>query len=123
MLSTSKKPLVAALLALALALPGGVALAAPSPEAAVRTDGVVNINDATPAQLAYLPGIGPAKAERIVAYRAKHRFKTPLELARVRGIGLKTVHKLKAWLRVDGPTTLDGPVRSSKRPKGDGETS
>ena len=121
MSSQSKKPLIAVLMALALLVP--VSAAAAAPVAAPPTasdgagDGVVNINDATADQLGYLPGIGPAKAERIVAYRAKHVFKGPLELARVKGIGLKTAHKLKGWLRVEGPTTLSGPVRLPKPAK------
>ena len=124
MLSSFKQPLLATLVALALVAPGATALAAPggarTPASAVVApdgpDAVININEATPDQLSYLPGIGPAKAERIVAYRAKHPFKTALELARVRGIGLKTVHKLQQWLRASGPTTLSGPVRTPKHP-------
>lgn len=121
MSSQSKKPLIAVLMALALLVPVSAAAAAPAAAPPTASDGagdgVVNINDATADQLGYLPGIGPAKAERIVAYRAKHVFKGPLELARVKGIGLKTVHKLKGWLRVEGPTTLSGPVRLPKPPK------
>lgn len=94
---------VVILAALLLAVPSGAALAdAPAP----APDQVVNINTATPLQLAFLPGIGPSRAERIVAYREKRPFKDAVELARVKGIGLKTVRKLKAWIRVSGPTTL-----------------
>jgi len=120
MFSNAKKPLIAILMALALALPASAALAG-SPSAGATADGVVNINEATATQLAYLPGIGPSKAERIVAYRAKYRFKKVLEIARVRGIGLKTAHKLKGWLRVDGPTTVDAPIRVAKKGDGGGE--
>lgn len=76
-----------------------------------RPDGVVNINTASPEQLRLLPGIGPARASRIVAFRALKPFRRVVELARVRGIGRKTVRKLRAYLSIDGPTTL------SRRPQ------
>ena len=41
-----------------------------------------------------LKGIGLKKAEDIVAYRKKHgAFKSPQDLAKVKGIGTKTVEK------------------------------
>jgi len=114
-------PSLLAALVLALVAAPNAAMAAPKPRvAAVKPapaapvdapEAVININEATAEQLTFLPGIGESKAERIVAFRAKHAFKTPAELARVRGIGLKTVRKLKTWLRVSGPTTLSGPVQ------------
>ncbi len=56
----------------------------------------VNINQADAVQLATLKGIGPKKAEAIVAYRAAHgSFKTVDELAKVRGIGKKSVVRLQ----------------------------
>jgi competence protein ComEA len=68
--------------------------------------GVVNINDAPTEKLVLLPAIGPARAARIVRYRKKRRFKRTIELARVRGIGLRTVRRLKPYLSVKGATTL-----------------
>ncbi|OEY65465.1 ComEA family DNA-binding protein [Marinobacter sp. X15-166B] len=54
----------------------------------------VNINTADVAALASLSGIGQSKAEAIVAYREQHgAFSSLEELARVRGIGSKTVAK------------------------------
>jgi len=81
-------------------------LCAPQAHARQELVGVVNLNESPAKQLALLPGIGAKKAARIVTYRAKRRFKRTVELARVRGIGLKTVRKLKAFLRVVGPSTL-----------------
>lgn len=93
-----------------------VAAAAPHKGAPTEQKEVININTATPDQLQLLPGIGKAKAERIVAYRAKRKFKRPYELIRVRGIGHKTFRRLKSWLRVSGPTTLSKrPVTSKKK--------
>ncbi|HEY0710819.1 MAG TPA: helix-hairpin-helix domain-containing protein [Polyangia bacterium] len=81
-----------------------------SAAAAKKTvSGVININEAPAAVLVLLPGVGPAKAERIVAYRQRHRFATVEELGRVKGIGPKTVRKLRLFLTVRGPTTAQAP--------------
>ncbi|ROV51751.1 ComEA family DNA-binding protein, partial [Neisseria chenwenguii] len=48
----------------------------------------VNINTAGEAELETLPGVGPAKAKAIVAYRSQHgQFKSVDELKNVKGIG------------------------------------
>ena len=60
-------------------------------------------------ELELLPGVGPAKARRILAYRQRHPFRTVAELARVKGIGPKTVQRLRAHLVVRGPTTAQDP--------------
>jgi competence protein ComEA len=70
-----------------------------------KLEGVVNINTASPEQLELLPGVGPAKARLIVEYREKHAFRTVEELARVKGIGPKTVRRLRPNLVVRGDTT------------------
>lgn len=58
--------------------------------------GAVNINSANSAQLQTLYGIGPAKAQEILKYRKMHGgFKTVDELVNVKGIGPKTMIKLK----------------------------
>lgn len=72
----------------------------------VSKDGVVNINTASVEQLRLLPRIGEEKAKRIIAHREKTPFRTVHELARVRGIGLRSLRALKPWLAVSGPTTL-----------------
>lgn len=57
----------------------------------------VNINQATASQLATLSGIGPKKAQDIVAYRAAHGpFKTVDDLTHVKGIGAKSLVRLEA---------------------------
>ena len=84
-----------------------IALTATPASAAAKgaIDGVVNINTATPEELQLLPGIGPAKVERILAYRWARPFRTVEELVRVKGIGRKMVRRLRAHLAVQGPTT------------------
>lgn len=77
-------------------------------------EGVININEASAAELSYLPGIGLRKAERIADFRTKRPFRRVTQLARVKGIGVKTIRQLRRWLRVKGPTTLSGPLKIRK---------
>jgi competence protein ComEA len=75
---------------------------------------VVNINTATAAELALLPGVGPSKAEAIVKYRAANPFKQVDHIMRVKGIGKKGFQSMKPYLAVEGPTTLKAKVKLSK---------
>lgn len=62
----------------------------------------ININTADVAALAELTGVGQSKAEAIVAYReANGPFSTPQDLAKVKGIGERTVAKNSARLTVE----------------------
>ena len=68
---------------------------------------VININTATAAELERLPRIGPARAQAILALRAKlTRFSKVEQLLRVKGIGRATFRKLRPMLTLEGPTTL-----------------
>jgi competence ComEA-like helix-hairpin-helix protein len=87
-----------------------LAIAAPVARAGKAVDGVVNINTADPQRLGLLPGVGPAKAAQIVAYRKRHPFRTVDELVRIKGIGRKMVRRLRVHLAVSGPTTAAGAV-------------
>ncbi len=72
----------------------------PKPAAAASTD-IVNLNTATAAQIATLPGIGPKTADLIVQYRTKNgAFKKIEEIMNVRGVGEKSFLKLKSRITV-----------------------
>lgn len=59
-------------------------------------EGKININKATSDELQNLPGIGPSKAEAIIAYREDSGlFQTIDDLKLVTGIGDKTFEKLQ----------------------------
>ncbi len=69
--------------------------------------GRINLNTATEEQLILLPTVGPAKAERIVAWRKKNGgFRRVADLRRVKGFGYKTFKRLEPLLDVKGDTTL-----------------
>jgi competence protein ComEA len=63
--------------------------------------GLVNINTASQQELDSLPEIGPALAQRIIAYRtAKGPFTKIEDIQKVSGIGLVTFEKIKDLITV-----------------------
>jgi competence protein ComEA len=69
--------------------------------------GKLNLNSASDEQLQMLPGVGPSKSERIIAWRQKNGgFKRVADLRKVKGFGYKTLKKLEPYLDIKGDTTL-----------------
>jgi len=65
------------------------------------SQGQINLNTADSAQLQRIPGIGPAMAERILAYRrTAGRFQSPDDLLQISGIGDKKYQKMRPFLSV-----------------------
>jgi len=71
-------------------------------EPAIQAQPMVNINQASAAELAEaLNGVGLKKAEEIVAWREKNGpFKEADELAKVKGIGAATIEKNRSRIQM-----------------------
>lgn len=64
-------------------------------------EGTVNINTASSEELQRLPGVGPAIAARILAYRSQvGRFTTVDQLMEVSGIGEKKLAAMRPFVRL-----------------------
>jgi competence protein ComEA len=63
----------------------------------------LDLNHASEAELQRLPGIGPARARAIVAFREEHGgFRSVAQLLRVKGFGRATLRRLRPMLVVQG---------------------
>lgn len=63
----------------------------------------VNVNTASPEEIAAaLKGVGPSKSIAISDYCKQHKCTKPEDLLNVKGIGEKTLEKIKADLRFNG---------------------
>ena len=92
--------LVAALVCIASPLEAQRAAKPPVAATTVST-GPVNLNSASAAEIASLPGIGQKTADLVVQYRQKNGpFKKIEEIMNVRGIGEKSFLKIKDRLTV-----------------------
>ena len=84
-------------------LTGGTVQAGPVPDQGpptVAEDNRININEAGVDVLVALPGIGPSRAEAIVAERKKRAFRRVEDIMRVPGIGRKTYLRIRDSIRV-----------------------
>ncbi len=83
-----------------------------------QVEGKVNINTATEAQIALLPGLGPKLATEVVNYRRNNGgFKTVEDIKKVSGVGDKKFEKIKDYVVLEGETT----IKSTKPAKGEKE--
>ncbi len=91
----------------ALAHPHGTG-DAPPPSPGVTADGRIVLNVATAEELDRLPGVGRKRAEAIVALRTRlGKFRRLSDLLRIRGIGPRSLAKLKPHLVLDPPPASD----------------
>ncbi len=76
------------------------ALEVVSPRTSVKpvSVGLVDLNSATAAELEDLPGIGPVLVDAIIKARP---FSSVQDLGRVKGVGPKTIEKLKPFVKVN----------------------
>jgi len=66
----------------------------------VLADGRIDLNAASQAELESLPGVGPARAQAIIAEREVRPFRVPGDLRRVPGIGEATFQRLAPLVAV-----------------------
>ncbi len=104
-------PIILAIATSLLALPAAGAIEAGS---AMETEGYaqaaaamqepqepIDVNTASEEDLELIPGIGPAMAQRIIAWREQNGpFERIEDLLNVRGIGVKTLEKLRPYVVV-----------------------
>ena len=81
-----------------------VCLVAATPPSTAADTSQLDINKAGVEQLIDLPGIGEAIAERIVDFRKKNGpFRRVEDLLKIKGIGEKSLEKLRPHVRVGQP--------------------
>lgn len=94
----------------AAALAFGWALALGLSFAAHAEDGVrIDLNEASVEELCGLPGVGPKRAEAIVEKRQRRPFTRVSQLLEVKGIGHKTLVRLKPLVFVGKRGRVQSP--------------
>ena len=81
---------------------GGISSGGQNKDAGGSSDGRININTASEAQLCEIPGVGAARAAAIVAYRESHgAFEKPEDIMKVNGIKEGMYEKIKDSISVN----------------------
>jgi competence protein ComEA len=102
-IETNRAVSAAVILALLVVGAGGagVVAATPSKSADDSVPTPIDLNRATVEELETVPGIGAVMAQRIVDFREQHgRFGRVDDLLKVRGIGEKSLEKLRPYFEV-----------------------
>jgi len=95
------------------AAPPPIASAQPTRGRATADDPVY-LNQATLTDLHRLPGVGPKRAEAILALRTKlGHFRQVEDLLKVKGIGRSSLRKLRPLVRLDPPPPTGGDAATT----------
>ena len=76
----------------------------------------LDLNSAEPRDLVAVPGIGPARAEAVVAARRDAPYTSLVDVTRARGVGNGTLARIREWVTVS-------ESREPQAEKGTGQTS
>jgi competence protein ComEA len=79
-------------------------------------EGVVNVNNATVAELVLLPGIGQAKALQIIELRKSRPLAALEDLKSIKGLGTKRLEALRPYVVFSGPSTARKIAKSKVSP-------
>jgi comEA protein len=99
---------------------GAVALAeptSPSAQGSAEQVALIDLNQATVAELTSLPGIGQKRAEAILSFRQSHGgFQSVTQLLKIKGIGRAMLRKLRLLVTVspEAVTAKDAVVAAAK---------
>jgi competence protein ComEA len=63
-------------------------------------DSPIDVNEANAVELMRVPGVGPVMAQNILDARKEHRFVSVEDLDRVKGIGRKTLERIRPYVVV-----------------------
>ncbi len=84
----------------------------------VLPDGRVVLNEANANEMTRLPAVGPARGEAIVKLRERlGRFRKLSDLLRVRGIGWKTLKKMREKVILDRPSEKETEKSKQSKPE------
>jgi competence protein ComEA len=90
---------------------------------ALNAFAAVNVNTANLNELETIKGIGPVKAQAIIDYRTKNGpFKSIDDLDKVKGIGKKTIDKIRNDVTLSGTTTTNAKSTAGSAAASSGKT-